>query len=428
VLLLVCGGVGQYPPERARPTPLAGRVRRVDQLQHLKPSSRVKGFASRLPKWLKWSSGRRLAFAQLASTGLVLSLAGCQALPGDGPLMIDVAGQSRDSAPYDLVDLDPTTVSSYKVKQTVAPLRAWGQSEAYRSEAVAPGDVLKVRIVEQYDGGLFPTLQRVGADLGAQRVTQSGVISIPFAGIVKVAGLTLLQIQHRITQQLHDKAPEAEVLVELVSDRTHRVTVSGEVKRPGQFSLLDGLRSARDAVDAAGGPASTVDTAAAQFEIVVQRADKVVFKGQYIDVLAGQNIMLNEGDDIVVRHNPQRFTALGAVLKAGNVDINKTSLTLLEALGAVGGLSDERANKTGVFIFRFSPSGPQSPGRSRIFRLNLMEPSSIFVALQFEIKPMDVIYVTNAPIYEYNKALSALYRTVSVYSVLKGATTTSTTY
>ena len=66
---------------------------------------------------------------------------------------------------------------------------------------------------------------------------------------------------------------------------------------------------------------------------------------------------------------------LGAVQKSGNVEMTKHNLTLLEALGQVGGLTDERANKTGVYVFRMGdlqnnptargpgfPAGPQPAG------------------------------------------------------------------
>jgi hypothetical protein len=56
--------------------------------------------------------------------------------------------------------------------------------------SVAPGDVLKVRIFEPYEGSIFPTIQRPGADLGVQRVTDSGTINVPYAGTVAVAGST----------------------------------------------------------------------------------------------------------------------------------------------------------------------------------------------------------------------------------------------
>ena len=44
--------------------------------------------------------------------------------------------------------------------------------------------------------------------------------------------------------------------------------------------------------------------------------------------------------------------------------------------------------------------------RARVFRLDLDQPVSIFVAQQFGIQPHDVVYVTNAPLYEYNKILT----------------------
>jgi polysaccharide export outer membrane protein len=52
--------------------------------------------------------------------------------------------------------------------------------------------------------------------------------------------------------------------------------------------------------------------------------------------------------------------------------------------------------------------------------LDLGQPVSIFVAQQFGMQPRDVVYVTNAPLYEYNKLLTAIYRTMTVVSVGKG--------
>jgi polysaccharide export outer membrane protein len=64
--------------------------------------------------------------------------------------------------------------------------------------------------------------------------------------------------------------------------------------------------------------------------------------------------------------------------------------------------------------------------RGRVFRLDLFQPVSIFVAQQFGIQPHDVVYVTNAPIYEYSKVLTALYRTFSIVGVVRGAVPTTT--
>ena len=44
--------------------------------------------------------------------------------------------------------------------------------------------------------------------------------------------------------------------------------------------------------------------------------------------------------------------------------------------------------------------------RARVFRLDLFQPVSIFVAQQFGMQARDVVYVTNAPLYEYDKILT----------------------
>jgi polysaccharide export outer membrane protein len=154
----------------------------------------------------------------------------------------------------------------------------------------------------------------------------------------------------------------------------------------------------------------------------------VILISQYSDLLAGGDIAVQKGDEIVVRPNSRTFTVLGAVQKAGNVELTKADLTLLEALGQVGGLTDERANKTGVFVFRMGDIQNNPSTRARVFRLDLAQPVSIFVAQQFGMQPRDVIYVTNAPLYEYNKIISAIYRTFAVVGVAKGSVSPTTTF
>ena len=88
----------------------------------------------------------------------------------------------------------------------------------------------------------------------------------------------------------------------------------------------------------------------------MRRQGQVILTAQYSDLLAGADIAVQKNDEIVVRPNSRIFTVLGAVQKSGNVEMTKPNMTLLEALGQVGGLSDERANKTGVFVFRMGIS------------------------------------------------------------------------
>src|SRR4051812_10213562 len=162
-------------------------------------------------------------------------------------------GSSTEALPFDLIDLTPTTVVAFRPAGIDRPTTTSGLS-AGAAISVAPGDVVKVRIFEPYEGSIFPTIQRPGADLGTQRVTDEGTINIPYVGSVAVAGLDLSQIEQRIAGQLKGKAQDPQVIVEFVSDRTHTVMVSGDVKNPGRVSLLEGTRSVIDAVNRAGGP------------------------------------------------------------------------------------------------------------------------------------------------------------------------------
>ncbi len=372
-----------------------------------------------------WTWLRAVARPIAIVLGLGIGLAGCQVVPGDGPWMGGAQAGSTEALPFDVIDLTPTSVVAYRPVASVDRPSTTSRLSAGGRVAVSPGDVLKVRIFEPYEGSIFPTIQRPGADLGTQRVNDDGTISIPYVGSVAVSGLDLSQIEQRIAGQLKGKAQDPQVIVEFVADRSHTVMVSGDVKAPGRFSILDGARSAVDAINRAGGPSNV---AAAQAEVVVRRNGQVILTAQYSELLAGSDIAIQKNDEIVVRPNSRVFTVLGAVQKSGNVDLTKPNLTLLEALGQVGGLSDDRANKTGVFVFRLGDIQNIPGARARVFRLDLGQPVSIFVAQQFGMQARDVVYVTNAPLYEYNKILSAIYRTFSVVGIATGSVVPATSF
>ena len=334
-------------------------------------------------------------------------------------------GTSTEALPFDVIDLTPTNIAAYRQPASIDRPSTTSSLSAGGRVAVAAGDALKVRIFEPYEGSIFPTIQKPGADFGVQRVTDDGTINIPFVGTVRVVGLDLVQIERRIAQQVKDggKATDPQVIVEFVADRTHTVMVSGDVKNPGRVSILEGVRSVVDAINRAGGPVvgggSSGEGGPTQIEVVVRRHGQVILTAQFSELLAGGDIGIQKGDEIVVRPNSQVFTVLGAVKKSGNVPMTKHNLSLLEALGQVGGLNDMQANKTGVYVFRLGDLQNNPSARARVFRLDLLQPVSIFVAQQFGMQAQDVVYVSNAPLYEYDKILTSIYRTFSIVSVVR---------
>ena len=77
-------------------------------------------------------------------------------------------------------------------------------------------------------------------------------------------------------------------------------------------------------------------------------------------------------------------------------------------MARVGGLDDDKADPSSVFLFRFEsgdlvsrlcPDRPISFGAGRvpvIYRLNLLDPMGLFLAQSFSIREGDMIYVSNA--------------------------------
>lgn len=381
-----------------------------------------------------WSWLRAVARPTAIVLGLGIGVAACTALPGDGPWMGGAGGTATEALPFDVIDLTPTTIVSYRQAPVVDRPSTVANLSAGARVAVAPGDAIKVRIFEPYEGSIFPTIQRPGADFGNQRVTDDGNINVPFVGTVHVAGLDLNQIEKKIAQQVSasGKAQDPQVIVEFVADRTHTVMVSGDVKSPGRVSILEGVRSVGEAINRAGGPvggsSTTGGTGANQLEVVVRRQGQIILQIQYSDLLAGGDIPIQKNDEIIVRPNARMFTVLGAVMKAGNVEMPKHTVSLLEAMGMVGGLNDQRANKTGVYVFRMGDLQNNPTARARVFRLDLYQPVSIFIAQQFPVLPKDVVYITNAPLYEYDKVLTSIYRTFSIVGVMRGTVIPATTF
>jgi len=336
---------------------------------------------------------------------------------------------STEALPFDVIDLTPTTVVAYRQPPTPdRPSSSASSLSPAQRLTVAAGDSLKVRIFERYGGNIFPTIQGQSADLGIQRVSEDGSIKVPVVGTVQVAGLDLNQIERKIIQQLGTQVQEPEVIVEFDAPRTHTVMVSGDVKNPGRVSMLEDVRSVVDAINKAGGPIASPTGSANQLQVVVRRNGQVILTSQFSDLLAGADIPVQKGDEIVVRPNSRIFTVLGAVQRSGNVEMTKHNLTLLEALGQVGGLSDQRANKTGVYVFRMGDLEVNPTARGRVFRLDLFQPVSIFVAQQFGLQARDVVYVTNAPLYEYDKILTSIYRTFSIIGIARGSVPLTTTF
>ena len=355
-------------------------------------------------------------------------LSGCSGIPRAGPGESAISQKSADLAGFTLIDMVAENVVDYRVHAVADGAGTAGVPSA-PAVSLSSGDILRVRISESKEGGLFAPLAVGGTLFDNVRVDHKGTISIPYAGRVKVAGLDPQRIEDRLRSRLAGVTFEPQVYVELVSDRGSSVLVSGEVKVPGRFSMLEGPMTLIDAVAKAGGPAKPPH----QVDVIIRRG-KSVKRISLAKVQSGQNQQLRAGDEVILESNAKVFNALGAVKQTGQVEFPKSNPTLVDALALVGGLDNTNSSNTGVFVFRLrepkawvDADGKWQEGPV-IFKFNMAKPEMMFIAQAFGIRPDDTIYVTNAPSVEWLRALQPIAVTLSTLRGTISLGTSATTF
>jgi protein involved in polysaccharide export with SLBB domain len=244
----------------------------------------------------------------------------------------------RRPAPYNLASLRDLYT---QIPDSSDKLKRFG-SEAFirRDRAVAgtvpldvpigpdyvlgPGDSLTINLW----GGVSQTLSRV--------VSPDGHLSLPEAGDIQVAGMTLEKAQGLIQEDLKKQYRNVQVSVMLSRLRTIRVYVVGDVQRPGAYEISS-LGSSLSALYAAGGP-----TAIGSLRIVKHYRGKQLIGtvDLYDFLLRGvreTEDRLQAGDTLVVPAAGPQVAIWGAVKRPAIYELkDETNLaTLLEDAGGL---------------------------------------------------------------------------------------------
>ncbi|MEO0469419.1 MAG: polysaccharide biosynthesis/export family protein [Bacteroidota bacterium] len=92
-------------------------------------------------------------------------------------------------------------------------------------------------------------INAVATYLNGYSVNKDGVIHIPSVGPVKIGGLTIDEARGKVQEEVHKQLPRASVLVTLVS---FKVSVIGEVRKPGYFYVYNNQLNLIEALALAG--------------------------------------------------------------------------------------------------------------------------------------------------------------------------------
>jgi polysaccharide export outer membrane protein len=204
------------------------------------------------------------------------------------------------------------------------------------------------------------------------------------------------------------------------------VSVLGDVNAPGVLPLNSVGERLLALIARAGGPKFE----AVESYVTLQR------NGQRVKVLLShivhdprENVFIRPNDVIFITRESPTFTALGALNQNifgfnSEIPFDVETLTLSQAIGKAGGLSDVQSDPGEIYVYRFEDRGfleKLGIDTTRfilnkvptIYHINLRDPSGLLLTSGFQMRTKDVLYIANAKVVDYYKLLTLINNTTS---------------
>ncbi len=337
-------------------------------------------------------------------------------LPRSGPNKSEIyKGSVLEEGDAFIVTVNPAVTRATAVIPALGFSPTFINAGVVGSDTIASGDILGLTVFENVkdDPLLGNTGQRVSA-LDEVQVDGQGYIYIPYAGRIKAAGQTPEGLRQAITRKLDTQTPDPQVSVRRVAGDGSTVSVSGAIGGQGVYPIEQPSRTLSGMIASAGGVSVPPESAI----IRVTRGTKT--EQIWLEDLYSNptyDIALRTGDKIVVEEDTRSFVALGATGSQSLVPFESRTISAIEAIATVGGLSTSLADPTGVFVFRNEPAEIANAVLGRtdligdqrfVYVLDLTQPTGMFEARDFTVRDGDTVYVTEAPYVQWNKTLSAI--------------------
>lgn len=360
----------------------------------------------------------------VAAIGLV---AAC-GLPRSGPNKNEIfAGSIQREGSSFVIDVNDSTNAISNGSSVQGFSSNFINAGQLGAETLRPGDTLSISVWENVDDGVLAGGAGQSATaLKEVPVDDNGFIFVPYAGRIRAAGNSPEAIRRIITQKLDEQTPDPQVLVRRVAGDGASVTMIGTGGASGVFPITRPTRTLGSMLASAGGIAGEPEQI--KITLVRGKARSTVY-AQDLFENPRYDVALRDGDTILLEKDRRFFMALGATGGQSRVDFDRKSLSALEAIARLGGLSPALADPTGVFVFREEServterlTGRQLTGPQRVvYVLNLTKPDGIFLARDFQIRDGDTLYVTEAPFVQFNKTIAAVTGSLNSVNSLSNA-------
>lgn len=348
-------------------------------------------------------------------TGLFL-LSGCSIVPGTHISTSQLNNHSDgQNLAINLVPISAALIKEIKIKNKQSEAQydsALQQKISQYTYKVGVGDVLNITVWDHPELTI-PAGQFRSAGETGNVVHPDGTIFYPYVGKVQVQGKHVTQIRGLITQKLGEYIEAPQIDVSVAAYRSQKVFVSGAVAQPANIPITNVPLTLLDALNACGGMSPDADWRS----VVLTTEGEGGANKEVLDLYAlyqqgdmSQNRLLGPSDIVhVPRNDGLKVFVMGDVIKAETQRIDRSGLTLAEALNNAGGVNEASASAKGIFVLRASQAEDKLVD---VYQLDASTGSMLVLSTQFELQPLDIVYVTSAPIARWNRVVAQFIPTI----------------
>ncbi|CAG9171909.1 polysaccharide biosynthesis/export family protein [Cupriavidus pampae] len=330
------------------------------------------------------------------------------ALPVTGlPSVQGVQSISQDN----LIEIDNGLIASQRTAQPSGiPAEVRALFDKPRPYVLGPGDVLSI-VVWGHPELNLPSLQVTsGVDTSGSNsvvtgytVDARGNVQYAFVGMVQVAGLTEAEARELLTRRLAEYVRNPQVTLRIQAYRSKRVYLDGAVAQAGVQIINDVPMTLPEAINRAGGFSAVADRS----WVAVTRGERTA-RVSFPDLIAkGTNpsdILLRDGDLVrVFAGSDSKVYVIGEVARNAALTLNNGKLSLNQALGDAGGISQYSGDAQQVYVVR--GNGGHAP---QVFHLDASRPSAMALADGFALQANDVVFVDTSSLVRWSRVVNLL--------------------